>query len=105
HSQDRYHDFMISARIYRHLTMMKRAGKAHDIVLSHRNPRDITFPCITCPWPDFNLPSNWKEAPPHLRYLYRIVFAMDGNYSLRKKTKEGDADNVALSEGQGVFVP
>lgn len=38
-------------------------------------------------------------------FLYRMVFAMDGNYSLHKKTKEGDADDVALAEGQNFFVP
>ncbi len=38
-------------------------------------------------------------------FLYCMVFAMDGNYSLHKKTKEGDADDVALAEGQNFFVP
>lgn len=30
---------------------------------------------------------------------------MDGNYSLHKKKKEGDTDDVALAEGESFFVP
>ncbi len=38
------------------------------------------------------------------RYLYRIIFCADGNYSLQKKTKHGDPNNIALSTGQGFFI-
>ena len=39
------------------------------------------------------------------RYLYRIVFSMDGNFSLQKKTKQDDNDDTALCEGKGFFIP
>ncbi len=60
---------MIAARIYAYRLMRKRAGKGHDIVLPHRNHEDITVPCLACPWPDFNLPGNWKDTPQHMRYV------------------------------------
>lgn len=73
--KDRYRDFMITARIYAYLLMRKRAGKAHDIVLPHRDPDNLTVPCIACPWPGFNLPEGWKEAPARMRYVLVLTTA------------------------------
>ncbi|KAI0324339.1 hypothetical protein GY45DRAFT_1395263 [Cubamyces sp. BRFM 1775] len=103
--KDRYRDFMISSRIYRHLTLVKRSGRQHQVVIPGRLRQDLTVPCMTCPIPGFNLPSDWRDTPEHLRYLHRIVFCADGNYSLKKKTKPDDAHDMALSSGQGYIIP
>ncbi|KAH9846525.1 hypothetical protein C2E23DRAFT_715586, partial [Lenzites betulinus] len=101
--KDRYRDFFLASRIYRHITMMKRAGKIHDIQIPGRDPNDITTPCFTCPIPDFNLPPDWKEIDENLRYLDRLILSADGNYSLQKKTKPSDTFDIALSSGQAFF--
>ncbi|EIW63087.1 uncharacterized protein TRAVEDRAFT_83518, partial [Trametes versicolor FP-101664 SS1] len=103
--KDRYRGFMFAARIYRYLTMVKRSGRKHGVVVPGRRAEDITVPCFTCPIPNFNLPDGWKDTPEELRYLYRIIFCADGNYSLQKKTKQGDPNDIALSTGQGFFIP
>ncbi|TFK81364.1 hypothetical protein K466DRAFT_438418, partial [Polyporus arcularius HHB13444] len=102
--KDRYRDFLWAARIHKYLTMVKRSGRVHAIVLPGRDPDDITVPCLTCPWPDVNLPADWEDAPPHLRYLYRIIFHCDGNHSLNKRSKQDDIKDVPLTNGQGQFV-
>lgn len=60
---------MMAARIYRYLTMVKRAGRGVGVVVPGRRPEDITTPCFTCPIPDFNLPSDWRDTPEYLRYV------------------------------------
>ncbi|KAI0362919.1 hypothetical protein BV20DRAFT_1040149 [Pilatotrama ljubarskyi] len=103
--KDRYRDFLFASRIYRYLTMVKRSGQRHGVVVPGRQPEDLTVPCLSCPIPNFNLPADWKDTPDHLKYIYRIVFCADGNYSLQKKTKPDDAFDHALSTGQGFFIP
>ncbi|KAJ3014547.1 hypothetical protein NUW54_g1280 [Trametes sanguinea] len=103
--KDRYHDFMIASRLYRHLTIVKRSGSPLEVKVPHRDPGDLTVPCFTCPLPGFNLPENWKDTPPKLGYIYRMVLSADGNHSLHKKTKPGDKNDVALSHRHGYFIP
>ena len=38
------------------------------------------------------------------RYIYRIVFGCDGNFSLQKKAKHDDPSDCSLGMGQGYFV-
>ncbi|KAI0352177.1 hypothetical protein OH77DRAFT_1460988 [Trametes cingulata] len=103
--KDRYRDFLLASRIYRYLTMRKRSGRRHAVVVPGRQEDDLTVPCLTCPIPSFNLPEDWKDTPERLRYIYRLILCADGNYSLQKKTKPDDAADVALSDGQGFFIP
>ncbi|KAH9902473.1 hypothetical protein C8Q73DRAFT_609081, partial [Cubamyces lactineus] len=103
--KDRYREFMLAARVYRHLTMVKRAGPKFGVVIPGRTAQDLTVPCLTCPIPDFNLPDDWQDTPEHLRYLHRMILCADGNYHLQKKIKKVDENDVALSKGQGYFVP
>lgn len=39
-----------------------------------------------------------------LRYIYRIVFRCDGNFSLQKKSKNDDPNNRSLGMGEGYFI-
>ncbi|KAI0360938.1 hypothetical protein OH77DRAFT_1393632 [Trametes cingulata] len=103
--KDRYRDFLLASRIYRYLTMCKRSGRRHGVVIPGRKDDDLTVPCLTCPIPAFNLPDDWENVPEHLGYLYRLNLCADGNYRLQKKSKPDDAADVALSTGQGFFVP
>jgi hypothetical protein len=62
---DRYQVFMRMAWEYRHLLMLKRAGRGH-------NPSgvwgtaagELAVECPVCPNPNVNLPEGWENAPP-----------------------------------------
>ncbi|KAH9858371.1 hypothetical protein C2E23DRAFT_718713 [Lenzites betulinus] len=102
--KNRYRDFLLGTRMYRYCTMDKRSGRRHGIVIPGRDPQDITVPCFTCPIPHFNLPPDWKDIAEDLRYIHRIILSADGNYSLQKKTKPGDEQDIALTMGEAFFV-
>ena len=38
------------------------------------------------------------------RYVDRLVYGIDGNHSLQKKTKKDDPDDVPLGAGAGFFI-
>ncbi|KAH9853109.1 hypothetical protein C2E23DRAFT_701397, partial [Lenzites betulinus] len=102
--KDRYRDFLLASRIHRFLISEKRAGRRHGIVIPGRDPDDLSVPCFTCPIPHFNLPEDWKDIPEELRYIHRMIFCGDGNYSLQKKTKPSDENDIALTTGRAYFV-
>lgn len=55
--------FSIVARVFAHLTMVKRSGNNLGIIVPGRLPDDILTPCVQCPKPGFNLPDDWKDTP------------------------------------------
>ncbi|KAI1782630.1 hypothetical protein LXA43DRAFT_905174 [Ganoderma leucocontextum] len=102
---DRYRELLVAGRLWRHYAMVKRSGRHHDIVVPHHDASSIAMPCLTCPWPGFNLPPGWDtDTPPHLKYIYRIIFGCDGNFSLQKKTKRDDPTDRSLAMGESFFI-
>lgn len=55
---------MRTMRQWRHLKMLKRAGRGHDArgVLGTRNG-ELAVLCSACPHPGINLPEGWESAP------------------------------------------
>ncbi|THH17939.1 hypothetical protein EUX98_g9037 [Antrodiella citrinella] len=102
--KNRYREFSMVSRVWRHLAMVKRSGNFHGLVLPGRDPALLTVPCYTCPWPGFNLPDKWKQVPAHLSYIYRIELGGDGNFGLQKKSKHDDPNDHSLAPHQGFFV-
>ncbi|KAL0568962.1 hypothetical protein V5O48_013005 [Marasmius crinis-equi] len=42
--------------------------------------------CLSCPYPDINLPTDWKEkARGPEGFLYRLVLCMDANFRLKEQ--------------------
>ncbi|TFK78066.1 hypothetical protein K466DRAFT_507802, partial [Polyporus arcularius HHB13444] len=101
---DRYRQFMRAARVFRYLVMLKRSGIALGVVFPYRDPKSVVFPCLICPWPKVNLLRGWRDVPAFLRFLFRHVESMDGNYGMYHKLKAADIDDVPLTDGQGVFM-
>jgi hypothetical protein len=62
---NRYQIFLRMARQYRHLLMLKRAGRGHDPsgVLG-TGAGELAIECPVCPNPKVNLPEGWENAPP-----------------------------------------
>ena len=67
--QDRYHQLRLTSRLYRHLRMLKRAGRGHDPAgIAATQPRDCMVECPACPQPGKNLPDDWEMASPENAY-------------------------------------
>lgn len=62
-AQDRYREFMLAARVWRHLQMLKRSGWCHGVTYPNSPDGGIVFRCHICPWEQVNLPENWRSTP------------------------------------------
>ncbi|KAF8191380.1 hypothetical protein BJ912DRAFT_849516 [Pholiota molesta] len=102
---DRYRAFMRMVRQYRHIKMLKRAGRGHEPSgAAGTHPRECAVLCPACPQPGVNLDSNWKDAPPEKRYLYTLFLGMDANFRLKRKMVSNNATDPSLSNGWAYFV-
>jgi hypothetical protein len=55
---------MLMAREWRHLKMVKRAGRAFDPGgIPMTAPGSLAIPCRACPIPNINLPTGWQDVP------------------------------------------
>jgi hypothetical protein len=56
-------------REWRHLKMLKRAGRGHDPAgVGNTKSGECAVLCPACPQPGRNLPDKWEEAPKETRY-------------------------------------
>lgn len=54
---------MRTVRVFRHLRMAKRAGRAHDPAgIEKTRPGELALRCPACPIPGVNLPDGWQNA-------------------------------------------
>jgi hypothetical protein len=61
---NRYQIFLRMARQWRHLLMLKRAGRGHDLSgVWGTHPGELAVDCPVCPNPKINLPEGWENAP------------------------------------------
>ncbi|KIJ37877.1 hypothetical protein M422DRAFT_259490 [Sphaerobolus stellatus SS14] len=63
-SADCYMPFSHIARERTHLKMLKRAGYGDHTSFKDIPDRGLALLCPACPQPEWNLPADWKEAPP-----------------------------------------
>ena len=67
---NRYKEFMRVATQWRHLKMLKRAGRAHDPTgVNGTKDGELAIRCPACPRPMVNLPENWQNVPDTLKYV------------------------------------
>lgn len=53
---------------WRHLKLLKRAGRGHDPSgVEATQPGELAVPCPSCPRPGINLPVGWESAPAHMK--------------------------------------
>ncbi|KAF8871631.1 hypothetical protein BD779DRAFT_1453711, partial [Infundibulicybe gibba] len=105
HQKNRYRSFLLMVRIYRHLKLLKRAGKGHDPGGSaSTKPGECAVLCPACPQPNINLPSGWKDSNPDKRYLYRLFLGVDANFRLKRKHVSNDKVDPGLGAGWAYFV-
>jgi len=73
--KDRYQEFLRMLRMWRHLHLLKRGGRAHDPTGAEGTaPGELAVRCPACPYPDINLPANWTSAPKDLEFVLCLLY-------------------------------
>ena len=68
--KDRYKAFLRSLRMWRHIRMAKRGGRAYDSSgIEGTSPGELAVLCPACPLPSVNLPPNWHSVGKDLEYV------------------------------------
>ncbi|KAI0750098.1 hypothetical protein C8Q80DRAFT_1219017 [Daedaleopsis nitida] len=99
--RDRYPALLNIMRQWRHLKMMKRAGRGHDPSGIAVTPEgSCVVDCPACPHPGKNLPPDWETAPKEKR----LYIAMDANFRLKRKKVSSDEVDPGLNHGYAYVV-
>ncbi|KAF9488269.1 hypothetical protein BDN71DRAFT_1539350 [Pleurotus eryngii] len=103
--RSRYKEFVRMHWEFRHLTSLKRGGRAHDPagILATKNG-ELTVRCPTCPRPGINLPENWQSAPQEKRYLYTLFLALNACFRLKRRMISSVEKDPGLGVDWGYFV-
>ncbi|TFK79078.1 hypothetical protein K466DRAFT_606418 [Polyporus arcularius HHB13444] len=100
---DRYKQLSHVMRIWRHLVMLKRAGRAHDPAgAGATKSGELVVECPACPHPGKNLPEGWENAPPGSKWLYSLFLMIHANF--RARCKDRGLDDVELAPGWAYYV-
>ncbi|KAJ7089513.1 hypothetical protein C8R43DRAFT_1142184 [Mycena crocata] len=96
----RYSEFLQMTRQYRHILLLKRAGRGHDPSgVYGTQPGECAVLCPACPRPGVNLPEDWHEAPPEKKFLYIIFIALDACFRLKRRLVSSDLRDPGLGTG------
>ncbi|KAJ7442097.1 hypothetical protein B0H11DRAFT_1724840, partial [Mycena galericulata] len=102
--KDRYHEFLRMTRQWRHVRMLKRAGRGHDPAgIVNTMPGECALLCPACPQPGKNLPAGWENAPQEKQFLYALFLAMDANFRLKRKDVSTEEKDPGLGKGWAFF--
>ncbi|KDR67025.1 hypothetical protein GALMADRAFT_106020 [Galerina marginata CBS 339.88] len=103
--RDRYRTLLRIIREYRHIKMLKRAGRGHSVGgAAGTTQGECAVICPACPHPGINLPNGWEKAPENMRFLYTLFLAIDANFRLKRKMVSSHASDPSLSHGWSYFV-
>lgn len=71
--KDRYKAFLRAIRMWRHLRMLKRGGRAYDQTgVEGTSPGELAVLCPACPIPSINLPTNWRSVAKEFQYVIPV---------------------------------
>ncbi|EIN10007.1 hypothetical protein PUNSTDRAFT_133777 [Punctularia strigosozonata HHB-11173 SS5] len=97
----RYHDAILATRQWRHLKMLKRAGRGNDPTgVSGTPDGGLAVECPACPHPGRNLPDRW-ETDPNI-WMYTLFIAIDACFKLKLRNRGFTAP--PLGDGLSYFV-
>ncbi|EEB88888.1 hypothetical protein MPER_13087 [Moniliophthora perniciosa FA553] len=105
--KNRYESFRRVIREWRHLKMLKRAGRGNDGVRSvdQTYPGELAITCPACPRVGVNLPDSWDQTDPKKRYIYRLFLAVDACFRLKRKLVSSEEQNPGFGTGWAYMVP
>ncbi|KAJ7120873.1 hypothetical protein C8R44DRAFT_623095 [Mycena epipterygia] len=102
--KDRYHEFLRMTREWRHVQMLKRAGRGHDPDgVASTKEGECALLCPACPQPGKNLPPDWADAPEEKQFLYALFLAMDANFCLKRKDVSTEEKDPGLGKGWSFY--
>ncbi|KAJ7017588.1 hypothetical protein C8F04DRAFT_1279172 [Mycena alexandri] len=102
---NRYQVFLRMARQYRHLLMLKRAGRGHDPSgVWGTGAGELAVDCPVCPNPKVNLPEGWENAPPEDQFLYILFLALDACFRLKRRMVSSEIKDPGLGTGWAYVV-
>ncbi|KAJ7088319.1 hypothetical protein C8R44DRAFT_751892 [Mycena epipterygia] len=102
--KDRYHEFLRMTQEWRHLQMLKRAGRGHDPAgVAGTRQGECALLCPACPQPGKNLPPDWADAPEEKQFLYALFLAMDANFRLKRKDVSTEEKDPGLGKGWAFY--
>ncbi|KAF7321778.1 CxC2 domain-containing protein [Mycena kentingensis (nom. inval.)] len=102
---DRYRVFLRVARQWRHLHLLKRAGRGHDKYgVAGTGEGELAIRCPACPRPGINLPEDWADAAPEDKCLYTMVIALDACFRLKRRLFSSWVRDPGLGTGWAYLV-
>ncbi|KAG6905239.1 hypothetical protein DXG01_004049 [Tephrocybe rancida] len=88
---------------WRHLTMLKRAGRGHhESGVEGTKEGELAVPCLTCPHDGISLPLNSQSMPNQFLYVLRL--AMDANFHLKQQLVSSYSSNPGMGTGLAYMV-
>ncbi|KAI0712134.1 hypothetical protein C8Q76DRAFT_693826 [Earliella scabrosa] len=103
--KDRYPAFLTMVREWRHLKMMKHAGRGNDPEgIAATTEGSCAVECPACPQPGKNIPKDDEEPSGLKGWLRRLFVAVDANFRLKRKKVSSDALDPSLNHGYAYVV-
>ncbi|KAH9476591.1 hypothetical protein JR316_0010503 [Psilocybe cubensis] len=91
---------------WRHLQMLKWAGRGHDPSgAAGTADGELAIKCPSCPHPEINLPDNWESAPDDRKFLYMLIVCMDANFRLKNQLVSNYSQDPGLGIGMAYMLP
>ncbi|KAF8415032.1 hypothetical protein L210DRAFT_3658007 [Boletus edulis BED1] len=108
--KNRYEAFLRMTREWRHLKMLKRAGRGHvagGAASTHEG--ECAVLCPACPHPGINIPldinnSLVRSSGSEKSWRHALFVTIDANFRLKRKKVSSDTVDPSLSQGWAYFV-
>ncbi|KAK7441199.1 hypothetical protein VKT23_016680 [Stygiomarasmius scandens] len=104
--KDRYRPFSRMIRQWRHLKMLKRAGRGNDanrpVEVTHAG--ELAIPCIACPRVGINLPEDWQDVSSDERFKFWLYLAVDACFRRKRRLVSSEQRDPSLGSGRAYFV-
>ncbi|KAK7061181.1 CxC2 domain-containing protein [Favolaschia claudopus] len=102
---DRYQVFIRVCKEYRHLMMLKRAGRAHHTGGARSTQAgDLAIRCPACPRPGVNLPEDWQKASKEDSFIYILYLALDACFRLKRGLISSELKDPGLGNGMAFML-
>ncbi|KAG6809276.1 hypothetical protein H0H92_000837 [Tricholoma furcatifolium] len=102
---DRYSAFLRMVREWRHIRMLKRAGRGHAVSgVNGTAPGECAVVCPACPYPGINLPLDYEQAPAEKAWLYSLFVGIDANFRLKRLKVSTEVNDPGLNKGYAFCV-
>ncbi|KAJ7850849.1 hypothetical protein B0H13DRAFT_2360511 [Mycena leptocephala] len=101
---NRYRVWLRMCRKYRHLLMLKRAGRGHaetGVEGTKKGELAVTCPCCRIPRSTYRGLGEW---PPEKRFLYILFLALDACFRLKRRLVSSELKDPSLGPGWGYVV-